>query len=111
MVAFDYDAANGRLSAKQTISTLPRGFAGTNFTSENGVSPDARFVYVANRLHDSIAWLSIGGDGRLTWAGRSGREAIIPGASRSIRPGGSCSRATSGRTLSRVSGSMRGQAA
>ena len=34
VVTFDYDAANGRLSAKQTISTLPRGFAGTNFTSE-----------------------------------------------------------------------------
>ena len=60
VVTFDYDAANGRLSAKQTISTLPRGFAGTNFTSGIVVSPDARFVYVANRLHDSIAWLSIG---------------------------------------------------
>ena len=34
VVTFDYDAANGRLRAKQTLSTLPRGFAGTNFTSE-----------------------------------------------------------------------------
>jgi 6-phosphogluconolactonase (cycloisomerase 2 family) len=67
VVTFDYDAANGRLRAKQTLSTLPRGFAGTNFTSEIAVSPDARFVYVANRLHDSIAWFSIGADGTLTW--------------------------------------------
>src|SRR5688572_1803257 len=48
VATFDYDAASGRLRAKQTISTLPRGFAGTNFTSEIAVSPDARFVYVAN---------------------------------------------------------------
>ena len=87
VVAFAYDAANGQLGAKQTISTLPRGFAGTNFTSEIVVSPDARFVYVANRLHDSIAWLSIGGDGTLTWAGEEWTRGNIPGASRSIRRG------------------------
>src|SRR6185503_7174773 len=46
LVVFDYDAAAGRLRAKQTLSTLPRGFTGTNFTSEIAVSPDARFVYV-----------------------------------------------------------------
>src|SRR5262249_8229721 len=28
---FDYEAANGRLTARQTISSLPPGFAGTNF--------------------------------------------------------------------------------
>jgi 6-phosphogluconolactonase (cycloisomerase 2 family) len=78
VVAFDYDAANGRLSAKQTISTLPRGFAGTNFTSGIVVSPDARFVYVANRLHDSIAWLSIGGDGTLTWTGEEWTRGDYP---------------------------------
>ena len=78
VVTFDYDAANGRLSAQQTISTLPRGFAGTNFTSGIVVSPDARFVYVANRLHDSIAWLSIGGDGTLTWAGEEWTRGDYP---------------------------------
>ena len=67
LAVFDYDAANGRLLAKQTLATLPRGFAGTNFTSEIALSPDARFVYVANRLHDSIAWFSIRPDGTLTW--------------------------------------------
>ena len=78
VVAFDYDAANGRLSAKQTISTLPRGFAGTNFTSGIVVSPDARFVYVANRLHDSIAWLSISGDGTLRWVGEEWTRGDYP---------------------------------
>ena len=78
VVTFDYDAANGRLRAKQTISTLPRGFAGTNFTSEIAVSPDARFVYVANRLHDSIAWFAIGGDGTLTWGGEEWTRGDYP---------------------------------
>ena len=78
VVTFDYDASNGRLSAKQTLSTLPRGFAGTNFTSEIALSPDARFVYVANRLHDSIAWFTIGADGTLTWVGEEWTRGDYP---------------------------------
>jgi 6-phosphogluconolactonase len=50
------------LKAKQTISSLPAGFAGSNFTSEVAVSPDARFVYAANRHLDTIAWFSVGGE-------------------------------------------------
>src|SRR5213595_271740 len=34
LVAFDYDAATRRLTPKQTISSLPKPFTGTNFTSE-----------------------------------------------------------------------------
>jgi 6-phosphogluconolactonase len=78
VVTFDYDASIGRLRAKQTLSTLPRGFAGTSFTSEIAVSPDARFVYVANRLHDSIAWFSIGADGTLTWVGEEWTRGDYP---------------------------------
>ncbi|MEY4941743.1 MAG: 6-phosphogluconolactonase [Verrucomicrobiota bacterium] len=66
IVLFDYDAATGRPTARQTISTLPPGFAGSNFTSAILVSADGRFVYVANRLHDSIAWFAIGPTGTLT---------------------------------------------
>lgn len=69
LVTFDYDSATGRLSPKQTISTLPKRFTGTNFTSEVLISPDARFLYAANRLHDSIACFSIGGGGLLTFVG------------------------------------------
>lgn len=66
IVLFDYDAATGRLSARQTISTLPSGFAGSNFCSEILVSADGRFVYAGNRLHDSIGIFAIGPDGELT---------------------------------------------
>ena len=65
IVLFDYDAQTGRLSARQTISTLPPGFAGSNFCSEILVSADGRFVYAGNRLHDSIGIFSIEADGTL----------------------------------------------
>jgi 6-phosphogluconolactonase (cycloisomerase 2 family) len=78
LAAFDYDAARGSLTAKQTVSTLPKGFAGTSFTSEVCISPDARFVYAANRLHDTIAWFSIGGDGKLVFAGEEWTRGDYP---------------------------------
>ena len=78
LVTFDYDAARGRLTPMQTVSSLPKGFAGTNFTSEVRVSQDTRFVYAANRLHDSIAWFSIGAEGRLTFAGEEWTRGDYP---------------------------------
>ncbi len=69
IVLFDYDADTGRLTSRQTISSLPSGFAGSNFCSAILVSADGRFVYVGNRLHDSIGIFAIGADGILTWAG------------------------------------------
>jgi len=54
-----YDASNGVLHPQAEIPTLPPEFVGTNFTSEVIVSHDGRFVYAANRLHDTIAIFSI----------------------------------------------------
>jgi 6-phosphogluconolactonase len=67
IVLFDYDAAKGQLSERQTISSLPSGFAGSNFCSGILVSDDGRFVYVGNRLHDSIGIFSVGETGELTF--------------------------------------------
>ena len=78
LVSFDYDAKGGRLSAKQTISSLPTGFTGTNFTSEVMVSPDGKFVYAANRLHDSIAFFAVGEGGSLTFAGEAWTRGDYP---------------------------------
>jgi 6-phosphogluconolactonase (cycloisomerase 2 family) len=69
IVLFDWDAAAGRLTARQTISSLPPGYAGSNFCSEILVSPDGRFVYGGNRLHDSIGTFAVGPTGELTFAG------------------------------------------
>lgn len=65
VVLFDYDGGEGRLTERQTLSSLPPGFAGSNFCSEIMVSADGRFVYAGNRLHDSIAIFAAGDDGRL----------------------------------------------
>jgi 6-phosphogluconolactonase len=78
IVLFDYDAAAGRLTARQTISTLPPGFAGSNFCSEILVSADGRFVYAGNRLHDSIGIFSIGATGELTYIGEEWTRGNYP---------------------------------
>jgi 6-phosphogluconolactonase (cycloisomerase 2 family) len=67
---FLYDAARGSLTSQKTISALPAGFAGTSFASEIQVSPDGRFLYSANRLHDSISVCSIAADGSLKRIGQ-----------------------------------------
>jgi 6-phosphogluconolactonase len=78
IVLFDYDAANGRLTSRQTISTLPPGFAGSNFCSEILVSADGRFVYAGNRLHDSVGIFSIDSDGALTYIGEEWTRGNYP---------------------------------
>ena len=70
IVLFDYNAETGRLAPRQTISSLPAGFAGTNFCSEILVSADGRFVYAGNRLHDSIGIFAVAADGTLRYRRR-----------------------------------------
>src|SRR5205085_10276356 len=45
---------NWFLEPKQTLSTLPAGFKGTNACAEIRLHPSNRFLYVSNRGHDSI---------------------------------------------------------
>jgi 6-phosphogluconolactonase len=84
---FHYDPDNGGLSAQQTVSTLPSGFAGTSFASEILISPDGRFLYAANRLHDTITIFSIGSDGRLKQIANTSTMGDYPGQCR-IDPSG-----------------------
>ena len=84
---FDYDGAAGRLAHRQTVSSLPPGFAGSNFCSEILVSADGRFVYAGNRLHDSIAIFSVGADGGLTFVADEPTRGNYP-RSFSFAPGG-----------------------
>ncbi len=79
LVTCDYDAKNGRLTPKQTISTLPKGFVGTNFTSALMISADGKVVYGANRLHDSIAWFTVNPTtGTLTFGGEEWTRGDYP---------------------------------
>jgi 6-phosphogluconolactonase len=78
VVLFDYDGVSGRLAARQTISTLPEGFAGSNFCSELLVSHDGKFVYAGNRLYDTIAIFAVGDDGRLSYVGEEWTRGNYP---------------------------------
>jgi 6-phosphogluconolactonase (cycloisomerase 2 family) len=84
---FLYDGETGSLATQQTISALPSGFAGTSYASEILVSPNGKFLYAANRLHDTIAAFSIGADGRLKWIAEISTMGDYPGQFR-IDPSG-----------------------
>ena len=70
LVFFSYDATSGVLTPQQMVATLPQEFVGTNFTSEVMVSTNGKFVYAANRLHDSVGIFAVdSGTGELTQVG------------------------------------------
>jgi 6-phosphogluconolactonase len=66
VTCFDYVAASGTLTERQTLSTLPAGFTGKSYTADLKITPDGKFLYGTNRGHDSIASYRIGKDGKLT---------------------------------------------
>jgi 6-phosphogluconolactonase len=67
VTVFAHKPGSGSFQKKQTLSTLPKNFAGTNTAAEIMVDARGRFLYVSNRGDDSIAVYSINpGNGRLT---------------------------------------------
>lgn len=78
VVLFDYDAEEGKLTSRQTLSTLPEGFAGSNFCSEILVAHDGRHVYVGNRLHDSVGIFKVLKDGTLEYVGEEWTRGDYP---------------------------------
>jgi 6-phosphogluconolactonase (cycloisomerase 2 family) len=66
------------MALKNTISILPRGFAGSNLGSELVISRDGRFLYAGNRLHDSIAIIAVRQDGRVECLGEEWVRADYP---------------------------------
>jgi 6-phosphogluconolactonase (cycloisomerase 2 family) len=63
---------------RQTISSLPPGFEGSNFCSGILVSEDGRFLYAGNRLHDSIGIFAVGRDGLLRFVGEEWTRGNYP---------------------------------
>ena len=77
VTAYNFDAEAGTLSAFQTISTLPEGFAERNSCSQIQIAPSGEFLYAPNRGHNSIACFSVDADsGALTAFGYADSEAV-----------------------------------
>ncbi len=65
---FDYDSEAGTMQLKQTVPTVSKAeLAKEQFTScsEIRIHPNGRFVYTANRGHDSITVFAISENGQL----------------------------------------------
>jgi 6-phosphogluconolactonase len=65
IAVYDYDAAKGGLRRKQLVSALPPKFSGSNLSAEILVTADGRFLYVSNRLHNTVAIFAVANDGQL----------------------------------------------
>jgi 6-phosphogluconolactonase len=64
ITVLDWDAGTGTLRPLADRSTLPPGGGdGPNYPSEVVVAPDGRFLWAANRGHDSIAVFALDRDG------------------------------------------------
>jgi 6-phosphogluconolactonase len=59
ITVFDYDPTRAAFVWKQTISTLPPNFKGTNTTAEIRIHPNGRFLYNTNRGHNSVTIFEI----------------------------------------------------
>lgn len=65
VAVYAYDATKGAFKPKQLVSALPPKFSGSNLSAEILISADGRFLYVSNRLHNTIAIFAVAGDGQL----------------------------------------------
>ncbi|HEX3350792.1 MAG TPA: lactonase family protein [Acetobacteraceae bacterium] len=77
LAVYDWNPQTAAMTLKQKTPTLS-GYSGTNFTSEIVVAPDGRFLYVANRLHNTIGVFAIAPDGRVRWIGEEWTRGDYP---------------------------------
>src|SRR5437667_5207981 len=77
VTAYHVDRASGTLSVVATTPSLPGGATVRNTCSQIYLTPSARFLYVGNRGHNSIAGFAVdSATGRLTPAGHAPTEAV-----------------------------------
>ena len=87
VTAFRLNADSGRLKPFQTLPTLPTGFSKRNSCAHLEISPNGKFLYAANRGHDSIAGYTLDSKtGTMTSLGQTPTEATP--RSFNVEPGG-----------------------
>ena len=82
VTVFDYDADAGTMEARQTVETVPRDLLEKEkfkSCSEIRVHPSGKFVYAANRGHDTITAFAVNQDtGELTFVERENVRGATP---------------------------------
>lgn len=78
LTSYRFDASKGTLTELHSLSSLPAGFKGTNFAAGIVLSKDGKHLYVANRLHNSIAQIAVTGEGAMTWSGETWTRGDYP---------------------------------
>ena len=63
---YHLDKQTGLLREGKTVSALPKEYKGTSFAAGLVLSRDGKQLYVANRLHNSIAHFTVLADGSLS---------------------------------------------
>jgi 6-phosphogluconolactonase len=77
VTAYRLHKATGILSAMQTATTLPDGYTARNTCSQIHLTASGKFLYVANRGHNSIAGFAVdAGTGHLAPIGHTATEAV-----------------------------------
>jgi 6-phosphogluconolactonase len=70
------DPEHGRFTLRQTVASLPPGFAGEPWAADLHLTPDARWLYASERRSSTIAALRVDpATGLLTLAGHSAVQA------------------------------------
>ena len=63
----------------QTVSTLPNDYKGRNLCADTHITPDGRFLYASNRIHNSLAIFAIDPSSfLLTFLGTTPSQGEIP---------------------------------
>lgn len=66
VVVSQFDPKTGAITVMQSVSTVTSHFRGSTLAAEILISESGKFIYVSNRLGDSLAVFAIGQDGTLT---------------------------------------------
>jgi 6-phosphogluconolactonase len=78
VIALSWDKNSGALKNFQKISTLPADFKAANYCSDLHLSPDGKFLFAANRGHNSLVRYAVAADGQLSLLGHTPTQGDFP---------------------------------
>lgn len=71
---YAFDPDKGSFTLKQKLSNLPDGFEGSTLASELLITNDGKYLYAANRTHDTIVTYAVQKDGTVKKIGETACE-------------------------------------